>query len=57
MGDSKPILSRTDAFVAIYLLAAIIFFIVPIPSFLLDILLALNISVALIVLLNTLFSR
>ncbi len=57
MGDSKPILSRTDAFVAIYLLAAIIFFIVPIPSFLLDILLALNISVALIVLLNTLFAR
>jgi flagellar biosynthesis protein FlhA len=38
------------------LLAAIIFLIIPIPSFLLDILLAVNISVALIILLNALFS-
>ena len=57
MGESKPLLSRTDAFVAIYLLAAVFFFIVPIPNFFLDFLLALNISVALIVLLNTLFAR
>ena len=41
---------KTDIGVAAYLLAAIIFFIVPIPSILLDVMLALNISVALIVL-------
>ena len=48
---------KTDIGVAAYLLAAIIFFIVPIPSILLDIMLALNISVALIVLMNVLFVR
>ncbi len=46
---------KTDVGVAAYLLAAIIFFIVPIPSLLLDIMLALNISIALIVLMNVLF--
>ncbi len=46
---------KTDLGVAAYLLAAVIFFVVPIPSFLLDIMLALNISIALIVLMNTLF--
>ena len=35
---------KTDIGVAAYLLAAIIFFIVPIPSILLDVMLALNIS-------------
>ena len=48
---------KTDIGVAAYLLAAIIFFIVPIPSILLDVMLALNISVALIVLMNVLFVR
>ena len=38
-------------------ISAIIFFIVPIPSILLDVMLALNISVALIVLMNVLFVR
>lgn len=38
-------------------MAAIVFLIVPIPSFLLDILLALNISIAMIILFNALFSR
>ena len=47
---------KTDIGVAAYLLAAI-FFIVPIPSILLDVMLALNISVALIVLMNVLFVR
>lgn len=45
----------TDIGVAMYLLAAIMFFIVPIPSFVLDIMLAFNIAVALIILLNVLF--
>ena len=49
--------NKTDIGVAAYLLAAIIFFIVPIPSILLDVMLALNISVALIVLMNVLFVR
>ena len=44
-----------DVGVAFYLMAAIIFFIVPIPSFLLDILLIFNISVALVILFNCLF--
>ncbi|MBO5154146.1 MAG: flagellar biosynthesis protein FlhA [Eubacterium sp.] len=44
-----------DVGVALYLMAAIIFFIVPIPSFLLDILLIFNISVALVILFNCLF--
>ena len=48
---------KTDIGVAAYLLAAIIFFIVPIPAILLDVMLALNISVALIVLMNVLFVR
>lgn len=48
---------KTDVGVAAYLLAAIIFFIVPIPSILLDVMLALNISIALIVLMNVLFVR
>ena len=46
---------KTDLGVAAYLLAAIIFFIVPIPSILLDVMLALNISFALIILMNVLF--
>ncbi len=48
---------KTDMAVGIYLLAAIIFLIIPIPHLLLDILLALNISVSMIVLFNALFSR
>lgn len=44
-----------DVGVALYLMAAIIFFIVPIPSFLLDVLLIFNISVALAILFDCLF--
>ncbi|WFR54961.1 flagellar biosynthesis protein FlhA [Anaerocolumna sp. AGMB13025] len=50
-------MKKTDLAVGSYLLAAIIFLIVPIPSILLDILLALNISIALVVLFNALFSK
>ncbi len=48
-------MKKADAGVAMYLLAAIIFFIIPIPSFLLDIMLAINISLALVILMNALF--
>ncbi|QHQ62091.1 flagellar biosynthesis protein FlhA [Anaerocolumna sedimenticola] len=50
-------MKKTDLAIGLYLLAAIIFLIVPIPSVLLDILLALNISLALIVLFNALFTK
>ncbi len=50
-------MKKTDLGVGLYILAALIFLIVPMPSFLLDILLALNISLAMVVLFNTLFSR
>lgn len=43
--------------VALYLLAAIVFFILPIPAVLLDVMLALNISIALIILFNVLFVK
>ena len=49
-------MKKADFGVGIYLLAAIIMLIIPIPSILLDALLAINISVALIILLNALFS-
>ncbi len=48
---------KADAGIALYLLAAIIFFIVPIPSILLDIMLAVNISIALVILMNALFVK
>ena len=48
---------KTDLFISIYILAAVIFMIVSIPSWLLDILVALNISVAMIILFNALFAK
>ena len=48
---------RADIGVGIYLLAAIIFLIISVPAGLLDILLALNISIALTVLFNSIFSK
>ncbi len=48
-------MKKADLGVALYLLAAVIFFIVPIPSILLDVMLAINISIAMIVLFNALF--
>ncbi len=50
-------MKKADIGVALYILAAVIFLIVPINSTLLDVMLALNISVALIVLFNTLFVK
>lgn len=50
-------MKKADLGIALYLLAAIIFFIIPIPSFLLDIMLAINMSIALIVLMNALFVK
>lgn len=50
-------MKKADAGIALYLLAAIIFFIIPIPSFLLDIMLALNMSLALVILMNALFVK
>lgn len=48
-------MKKADFGVALYLLAAVIFFIIPIPSILLDVMLAINISMALIILFNALF--
>ena len=50
-------MKKADIGVALYLLAAVIFFIVPISSTLLDVMLAINISFALIILFNTLFVK
>ena len=50
-------LKSPDLGVGIYLLAAILFFIVPIPSILLDIMLAINMAIALVVLFNVLYVK
>ncbi len=50
-------MKKADIGVALYLLAAVVFFIVPMNPTLLDVMLALNISIALIVLFNTLFVK
>lgn len=50
-------MKKSDFAIGLYLLSSIIFLIVPMPSILLDILLALNISIAMIVLFNSLFSK
>jgi flagellar biosynthesis protein FlhA len=50
-------MKRTDIAIGLYILSAVIFLIVPIPSIILDILLAMNISIALVILFNSLFSR
>ncbi len=50
-------MKKADIGIALYLLAAVIFFIVPISSTLLDVMLAINISIALIILFNTLFVK
>jgi len=47
-------LKKADIGVGLYLLAAVVFFIVPIPSVLLDVMLAFNISIALIIVFNVL---
>ncbi len=50
-------LKKADLGVGLYLLLAIVFLIISVPSALLDVLIALNISVALIILFNSLFSK
>lgn len=50
-------MKKTDMFLGIYILAAVMFLIIPLPTALLDVLMALNISIALIILFNALFSQ
>lgn len=50
-------IKKNDLFIGIYLLAAVVFFIISIPSWLLDFLLALNIAVSLIILFNALYAK
>lgn len=50
-------IKKTDLFIGLYILAAVIFMIVSIPSWLLDILVAFNIAVAMIILFNALFAK
>lgn len=48
---------RNDLFLGIYLLAAVIFFIIPMPAQLLDVLILFNISMSLIIVFNCLFTK
>ena len=50
-------IKKADLGVGLYLLAAVIFFIMPIPSILLDVMLAINMSIALIILFNVLYVK
>ncbi len=50
-------MKKNDMFIGAYILAAVIFFIISIPSWLLDFLLAFNIAVALIVLFNSIYAK
>lgn len=50
-------MKKTDLVLGLYILLAIVFFIVPMPSILLDVLLALNLSIAMIILFTSLFSK
>ena len=48
---------KTEVAIGIYVLAAIVFFIVPIPSALLDVMIALNFGFALVILFNSLYCK
>ena len=50
-------MKKADVFVGLYLLAAVIFFIIPIPAFLLDILITFNLMIALAILFNCLYAK
>lgn len=50
-------IKRADIFVALYILAAFVMLIVPIPNWLLDILLAVNISTGFVILFSTMFAK
>ena len=49
-------MKRSDILLGLYILVPIVFLIIPIPTFLLDVLLMLNLSLALFILFNALFS-
>ncbi len=50
-------MQKTDLGLGLYLLAAIVFLLVPMPNALLDVLLAFNIAIALVILFNSIFSK
>ncbi len=50
-------MKKTDIAIGVYILAAVMFFIIPIPSGLLDVLIAFNIGVALVIMVNSLLSK
>lgn len=50
-------MKKANIGIGLYILAAVVFLIVPLPSTLLDILMAMNISIALIILFNALFAK
>ena len=50
-------MKRNDLIIGLFILSAIIFLIIPIPSILLDLLLALNISIAMVILFNAIFTK
>ncbi|MBE5965674.1 MAG: flagellar biosynthesis protein FlhA [Lachnospiraceae bacterium] len=50
-------MKKSDIAVGLYLLAAIVFLIIPMPSVVLDVLLALNISISLVILFNAMFTK
>jgi flagellar biosynthesis protein FlhA len=50
-------MKKTDLAIGLFVLSTIIFLIVPMPSFLLDILLAMNISLSLVIMFNALYSK
>lgn len=50
-------MKRSDLAIGLYLLAAIIFLIIPMPSMVLDVLLAFNIAISMVILFNAMFSK
>ena len=50
-------MKKTDIGLGLYILAAIVFLIIPLPSIILDICLAFNMAVALVILFNAVFSK
>lgn len=50
-------MKKNDMFLGLYLLAAVVFMIIPIPSWLLDVLILFNVSMSLIIVFNCLFTK
>jgi len=50
-------MKKTDIGLGLYLLSAILFLIIPLPNTLLDVLMALNIGISLVILFNSIFSK